>query len=86
MLNHAQLGSNTRFAVAMLITLMQPVTLAPQAGVLSVTGHVISGRVDDPYHLRPGAVMLMLGRETDSGSFSSTPVPSGADGSFVTEP
>jgi hypothetical protein len=86
MLNHAQLGSNMRCAVAMLITLMQPVTLAPQEGVPSVTGHVISGRVDDPYHLRPEGAILMLGRETDSGSFSSTPVPLGANGSFVTGP
>jgi hypothetical protein len=86
LLNYAQLGPNMRLAVTMLITLMQPVTLAPQAGVPSGTGYVISGRVDDPHRLRPEAAILMLGRQTGPGSFSSTPVPVGANGAFVTAP
>ncbi len=84
MLNHAQVGSAMRFAGVLLITLMQPVTPALQTTVPSNTGHVISGRVDDPYDLRPEGAILMLGSETDSGSFSLTPVPIGANGSFVT--
>jgi hypothetical protein len=86
MLNQAQLGLRMRFVLAMFITLVQPVTLTPQAGVPSVAGYFISGRVDDPYHLRPEGAILMLGRETDSGSFNSTPVPIGPNGSFVTGP
>ena len=45
LLNHAQPGSNTRLAVTILITLMQPVRLAPQAGVLSVTGYPATRRM-----------------------------------------
>src|SRR4029079_8201045 len=54
--------------------------------VPSVTGHVISGRIDDPYQLRPEGAMLTLQGWTDSGAFSAAPVPIGANGSFVTGP
>ncbi len=83
MFHHAQLGSSMRFSIAVLIALTQPVTLAPQTTVAGNTGHVISGRVEDPYDLRPEGAILMLGEE-DSGGFLSTPVPIGANGSFVT--
>jgi hypothetical protein len=48
------------------------------------TGHTISGRVVDPYLLRPEGAILMLGQPEGLSSFSSVPVPMAADGSFTT--
>lgn len=47
------------------------------------SGYTISGRVVDPQHLRPEGATLMLGRE-EQGSFGTTPLDVGSDGSFVT--
>lgn len=48
------------------------------------TGHTISGKVVDPYLLRPEGAILMLGQPKGLSSFSSVPVPVAADGSFTT--
>ena len=47
--------------------------------------HVIRGRVVAPARFRPQDAVLMLGHEV-SGGFSSMPVSTAADGSFVTHP
>src|SRR5688572_4360464 len=72
-----------RAAVVLFCGLSLPAAPTPQAPGALVSGHVISGRLVDPHQLRPEDAVLMLGRE-DYGSFSSTPVPVDANGSFVT--
>lgn len=48
-------------------------------------GPTISGRIDDPYGLRPDAAVLTLGTG-DDGRFSSRPVRTRPDGRFLTAP
>ena len=69
--------------VLLLCTLTMAAAVADQERGAGEPGHVITGRVLDPDQLRPEAGVLMLGRE-DHGSFSSVPISTGADGSFVT--
>src|SRR5262245_16092300 len=48
-------------------------------------GHVISGRVTDPYGLRTKEAALLLGSQ-DGESASSRPIALAADGTFITPP
>jgi hypothetical protein len=58
--------------------------LGQRAGGDARTGHTISGRVVDPYLLRPEGAILMLGQPEGPSSFSSVPIPIAVDASFTT--
>src|SRR5688500_11411830 len=58
--------------------------LGQRAGGDAQAGHTISGKVVDPYLLRPEGAVLMLGQPDGLSSFSSVPIPIAIDGSFTT--
>jgi hypothetical protein len=88
MRNKRPIGSRARLATLLCCVCCAStmlIALAPRAFSAGEVRHVISGRVLDPYLVRPeGAVLLVRGR--DGEGISSKSVSLGKDGSFVTPP
>jgi hypothetical protein len=72
-----------RLAVLLFWTLVAAVPLG-EVRADGGPGGVIRGRIVDPHRLRPEEAALMLVRDEDNGSISSTPISLAADGSFAT--
>ena len=60
------------------------IPLGQRAGIDDLGGHVISGRVVDPYQLRPEGAVLMLRERMRDQSSSAALIAVAPDGSFST--